>query len=451
MMHQLNSILYRTLRRLLEMDRPVPPRTDEQLAAEVERHYKWNFAVNLLDGASFWFGASFISSSTILPLFVSKLTSNPLPLGLLAVIAQSAWFLPQLFTANAVERLSRKKPVVVNLGLFLERLPVWVIVLAALLSTRSPLLALILFLASYAWFGLGAGVVATAWQDLIANCFPVNRRGSFFGLTSFFGAGTGAMGAALSMWLLKTFPFPTNFAYNFAIAAVMIFISWVFLALTREPLRLVSVRPQSNRQFFSGLPGVLRNDRNFRRFLLARSLMALGGMGIGFVTVAAVRRWQVPDSTVGIYTAVLLLGQTVGNLAFGFLADRFGHKLCLELGIASGALGFGLAWLAPSSGWYYVAFALFGIASSAVMVSGILVVMEFCEPQRRPTYVGIGNTCVGLVSIVGPLIGAGLAEMGYGWLFAVSTGINLVAFALMLGWVREPRHHASDQVGPVPS
>ena len=197
MMHQLNTLLYRALRRLLEMDRPVPPRSDEQLAAEVERHYKWNFAVNLLDGACFWFGASFVSSSTILPLFVSKLTSNPLPLGLLAVIAQSAWFLPQLFTANPVERLSRKKPVVVNLGLFLERLPVWVIIAAALLSTRSPMLALVLFLASYAWHGLGAGVVATAWQDLIANCFPVNRRGSFFGTHIVSGRWDGGDGRSL--------------------------------------------------------------------------------------------------------------------------------------------------------------------------------------------------------------------------------------------------------------
>jgi len=53
MIHQLNTLPYRALRWLLEMDRPVPVRTDEQLAAEVERHYKWNFAVNLLDGASF--------------------------------------------------------------------------------------------------------------------------------------------------------------------------------------------------------------------------------------------------------------------------------------------------------------------------------------------------------------------------------------------------------------
>ena len=105
-------------------------------------------------------------------------------------------------------------------------------------------------------------------------------------------------------------------------------------------------------------------------------------------------------------------------------------------------MAFGLVWLAPSPEWYYVVFALLGIVSGSTLVSGILVVMEFCEPQRRPTYVGIGNTGVGLVSMVGPLIGAGLAELGYGWLFAVSAGINLAAFVAMHWWVREPRHVA---------
>ena len=99
----------------------------------------------------------------------------------MAAIAQSAWFLPQVFTANLVERLPRKKPVVINLGFFLERLPMWVLVLAALVAGTSPLLALLLFFTGYAWHGLGAGIIATAWQDLIARCFPVDRRGRFFG------------------------------------------------------------------------------------------------------------------------------------------------------------------------------------------------------------------------------------------------------------------------------
>ena len=440
MMRSLSTLPYRALRALLQMDQPVPSRTDQELAAEVERHYRWNFAVNLMDGASFWFGASFISASTILPLFISKLTPNPLPLGLLAVIAQSAWFLPQLFTANAVERLARKKPVIVNLGLFTERLPLWGMVMAAVLAARSPLLALIVFFVSYAGHGFGAGIVASAWQELIAHCFPVNRRGGFMGLTNFLGAGMGAMGAALSAWFLRTFPFPTSFAYTFAVAAGMILLSWFSLSLTREPVRSVTLPRKSNREFLVGLPIVLRHDHNFRRFLIARMLMALGSMGGGFVTVAAVRHWHVADSTVGIYTAILLLGQTAANLAFGFLADRFGHKLCLELSAVASALGFGLAWLATGAEWYYLVFALSGIASSAILGSGILVVMEFCEPQRIPTYVGIGNTSVGLVGLIAPLIGAGLANLNYGLLFAASCGVGLIAFSLMRWWVQEPRH-----------
>ena len=432
-------LLSRPLRWLLRLDQPVLLRGEDELAAEVERNYGWNFSVNLVDGATFWLGASFISSATILPLFVRRLTDSPLAICLLAVIAQASWFLPQIFTANFMERLARKKPVVVNLGLFLERLPLWVMVLAALIAGRSPLLALILFLGGYAWHGLGAGVVAVSWQDLIARCFPVERRGRFFGLAMFVGAGSSALGAGVSAWLLNTYPFPANFAYTFLIAAVFIFISWCALALTREPAQAVTAPRRSHREYLVSLPDLIRSDHNYRRFLIARALMALGGLGAGFVTVAAVDRWRIPDATAGIFTAALLIGQTMGNLLFGFLADRFGHKLSLVLGLLANVLGFAIAWLAPAPEWYYAAFALFGIASGAVVVSGILIVMEFSDAERRPTYVGIANTSVGIIGVVAPLLGAGLASIGYSWTFATSAAVSIAALGLMGWWVREPR------------
>ncbi|MEJ2748586.1 MAG: MFS transporter, partial [Anaerolineae bacterium] len=348
--------LNRSLRWLLRVDQPVLPRSEAEMLVEAAQNYRWNFAVNLLDGVSFWFGLSFISSTTIVPLFISKLTDSTLAIGLVAVIAQGAWFLPQLFTANVVERLARKKPVVVNLGFFLERFPMWLIVLAALLAGRSTTAALLLFLLGYAWHGLGAGVIATAWQDLLARCFPVEKRGRFFGTTMFVGAGIGAAAAVFSAWMLRTFPFPTNFVYSFAIAAAFINLSWVFLALTREPVQSVTVPRQSHRQFWSDLPQLLRRDVNFSRFLVARLLLALSGMGTGFVTVAAVQQWQVADSTVGVYTAVYLAGQTVGNLLFGFLADKFGHKLSLEISGLAVMLAFLLAWLAASPAFYFAVF-----------------------------------------------------------------------------------------------
>lgn len=424
---------------LLQLDRPVPQRTDEEIAAEVERNYRWNFAVNLLDGAAFLFGLSFVSSSTIVPLFISKLTPNPLVIGLAAMIAQGGWYLPQLFTANAVERLARKKPVVVNLGFFSERLPIWLLPLAALLSARTPFLGLAIFFLGLTTHTLGAGLVATAWQDLIARCFPVDRRGRYLGVTAFVGTGMGALGAAFSAWLLAHYPFPTNFFYNFLIAAIGITLSWFFLALTREPVQPVTAPRQSNRQFWARLPNMVRQDHNFRRFLVARLLLVLGTMGLGFVTVAAVQRWSVPDSLVGGFTAALLVGQTAGNLAFGLLADRRGHKLSLELGALATLLAFILAWLAPVPGWYFLVFALLGLTNGANLVSGILVVLEFAPASRRPTYVGLANTFVGLASLAAPLLGAWLAGLGYNWVFAASALFSLLGFVAMRGWVREPR------------
>ena len=236
------------IRRMLLLDRPVARRSEHELTAEAERNYPWNFTVNLLDGATFWFGNNFVSAATILPLFISKLTDSPLLIGLVAVIAQAGWLIPQVFTAGFTEKLSRKKPLVINVGFFLERLPVWLWPVSALIAPYSPKLALVVFFVSYAWHGIGAGAIAPAWQDMIARCFPVKKRGRFFGTTTFVGTGVGAIGAIYAGRILETYPYSFNFFYIFLIGAIGINVSWVFLALTREPEQ--------------GVPPPLKNPQN---------------------------------------------------------------------------------------------------------------------------------------------------------------------------------------------
>ncbi len=421
------------------MDRPVPARSDAEIEALVERHYRWNFRVNLVQGILWWLGVSFLSSSTIIPLFISKLTDSTWPLGLAAMLAQGGWYLPQLFAANWTERLPRRKPAAISLGFLLELVPTWLLVIPAVLAGRWAILALALFLVFYALRYLGGGAAGPAWQDLIARVIPVERRGGFWGLTSSLGTISGVAASALSAWLLMTYPFPTSFVLILALAAAVSTVSWFFLFPVRELARPVPEPRRSQRQFFAGLPRLLRQDEPFRRFLLARGLLALAGMGLGFVTVAAVRRWGVADGTVGIYTAVLMAGQGVGSLAFGLLADRRGHKLSLEWAAGLYAVAFALVWLAADARWYYLVFALLGAGQGAQLVSGILVVMEYGEPQRRPTYIGIASTTIGLVNMVGPLLGAWLAGIDYGLLFALNTAISLAALVTMRWWVQEPR------------
>lgn len=431
------------MRWLLRLDIPLPERTDVELEAEREHHYRWNFTVNLIDNVFFWFSLSFISATTILPLFVSKLTDSPIPIALLAMLAQSSWFLPQLLAAGVTERIPRMKPIVINVGLLTERLPMLLLPLAAFISLRSPILALILFFFAYAWHGFGAGLIAPGWSNLLARCFPVNRRGRFFGIASFVGTALATAGALVSSWMLNAFPYPTNFVYIFLVAAAGVFISWGFLALTREPAGLdTTTPPQVHSQGRSRrkMLAILRGDRNFRRFLTVRILSSFATMGEGFLTVAAVRLWGVSDGAIAYFTAAMLLGQTGGNLLAGFVADRVGHKLSLELGYLALTASFAIAWLAPSWVWFFPVFVLLGIGAGTRIVSGVLIPLEFARPEHRPSYVGISNTAMGIGAALAPLVGGALAWFGYDLLFGVGTALGVVAFIAMRWAVSEPRH-----------
>ncbi|MBI2299943.1 MAG: MFS transporter [Armatimonadetes bacterium] len=260
-----------------------------------------------------------------------------------------------------------------------------------------------------------------------------------FGYMVVLGSGIGIAGAWISKHLIEAYPFPTNFVYTFALAAAGVMASWLLLAFTREPVDPALKDHQSHREFFAELPALVRADSNLRSFLWARLLMVVGGMGFGFVTVSAQARWHIADATAADYTAAMMIGQVIGNLLAGVLSDRHGHKLTLQGGAACSCLAFALAAAATSPAWYYVVFGLLGMAGGAFFVSGILMILELATPERRATYVGLVNTSIGVLGLLSPLAGARLAEVGYGWLFAVGAVFQLAGLIVLTVRVREPR------------
>lgn len=413
----------------------------EQVNEYIRKNFRWNFAVNAMDGAVFWFGMSFFSSSIILPLFVSHFTSSPLAIGLLNFLGWAGVLLPQLFMANAVERAPRKKFFPVTLGFFLERLPVVLIApMAYFLATSQPSLTLILFFVLYTWHNVGAGTILVGWQDMIAKIMPVETRGRFLGITNFIGNGTGILGALAVPLVLQRFYFPQGFVLSFAVTGAMFLLSWLFIALTREP-PVKSRKPQvSQWVYLRSLPDIVRRDHNFRMYLLAQIVNSFGGMASGFLVVHAVQKWELPDAQASGFTVALQVGLTLANLLFGFLGDRKGHKLSLEICWGLSLVSLVLAIVAPSPGWYYAVFFLRGAVSAGNMISGFAIVYEFTDAENRPTYIGLASTIPGVAGSLAPLLGGWLAGIsGYLWMFVLSALCVLAGWGLLLSGVREPR------------
>ncbi|MDP8921311.1 MAG: hypothetical protein M3O34_00305, partial [Chloroflexota bacterium] len=260
---------------------------------------------------------------TFVPLFVSKLTDDPLAIGAVTAAFQLGW-LPQVFVAGYVERSARKWPWVIVCG-GLERLPSLGLALCALAAPRvdAAIVLAAVYLLCFCQLLCG-GLATTPWLDVVARTVPPRWRGQFLGGFTMLGTVLGAGAAALAAPLLDGYPFPYGFAALFGLAFLVFAISWTLLLFVVEP---PGPPPRPCRPFraqVGDLGAVLVADRAFARFVGGVAFSALGMMGSGFLVVYASTALGATDDQAAWYTAALLLGQTIGNLALGRLGDRRG-------------------------------------------------------------------------------------------------------------------------------
>jgi MFS family permease len=404
------------------------------------KHLRYNVTVNMLDGGMFGAAIGFASFGTVLPLFVASMTDSATLIGLVPAIHAAGWLLPQLFTANYTARLRRFKRTVLMMTIH-ERLPFLGLALVAFLLSKIGLPAgLILTFILLTWQGLGGGLAANPWTSLISKIIPAESRGTFFGTQAAL-ANLLISGAAIGAgYLLSSIEYSFNFMTCFLIASLFFTLSWIFLALTREPADYEKVIEENPPPFWRGAGRILRRDRNFNWFLAARILSQFATMGFAFYIVYALRRFQMDAVTAGYLTATLTIAQTVANAGMGWLGDRVGHRLMLIVGATSALLSSLLAWFAPSLAWFFPIFALSGFANVSIWTNGMTMTVDFSDESERPFYIGLAQTLTAPATILAPLIGGWIADtQGFVSTFGWSAVLSILMMSILIFLVKEPR------------
>jgi MFS family permease len=415
----------------------LPP--DAAVDPVIAKNFHHNVLVNFGDIISWLFGSSFLAYNTILPVYASKLTDSPLVIGLIPALVEAGWYLPQLFLVPWVERLPRKLPLVAGLTIF-ERLPYLGLAMLAFWQNQISLQAAVwIFILLVMVRALLSGLVALPYQEMIATIIPVSHRGRFFGMSHMLGGLLSVLGASIAAWFLDRLPFSNNFALSFFIGFLFILLSYVFLMLTKEPVKAVQpavgLRPTIQR-----LKVFVGQNRNFRWFLLSRGFTFMGNMAVGFLAVFAIKRFHLPDGQAAIFTAILMASNTIGYAYWGNIGDQRGYKRLAEIA--------GLLWLAaivtaifsPSREFFYLVFILYGLSSGSGVMADFNIAMEFGSEEDRPAYIGLTRTLTGPLLLVAPLLGGLLVSMvGYPLMFGVS--LVFAVAGLLILWLRvvEPR------------
>ncbi|MGC9063212.1 MAG: MFS transporter, partial [bacterium] len=376
----------------------------------------------------------------LFPVLIKNLGGSNLHIGLIPAIANLGWTIPSLFGAKLIANMPRKLGFILK-GTVWERVPYLIIaILLLFLAPKNPTLTLYLSLLLLFVTTFAGGILFPAWLDLIGKIIIPSKRGTFFAIGGGIGGAAGIVASFIAKQFLETYPFPLNFFYCFLSASISLGISYLFISLAKEPESDVNSDEIGFSDYIKSLPTVLKNDRNFSFYILARVIATLGSMGVGFYTVYSLKEFALADEYAGIFSAFLLGSQTLSTFILGPIGDKRGHKLILSSGILSLTLAYLGLLLGIGSWTAYLAFTFLGINYSAFNTSGLALLIEFTDEELRAIYVALSNTIIGPFSFIAPIIGGTLANsLGYKIMFLISLILSLVGFLIMHFMVKEPR------------
>lgn len=404
----------------------LPPLQQRRFEAMLQRTERRNFRLGVWNGILYNLGQYFMSRSTIIPMFLSTLTTSSALIGIVSQFDSIGWYLPQLFFSTYMVHRQQKMPLY-WISTAIRTVSYFALAVLAL-TNPSPSWLLVFFILAYGLYHFSAGMGGVVFMELLAKAIPAHRRARFLGIRMSVGALVAAtLGASSITALLASDTFPTNFGYVFLVGAVIASTGLFLMSIMREP-RTKSVPPR--RTFLEQLRiayAIIRNDDHFRHFLTSRLILNTWTIGLPFIILFGRDKLGFDVKDTGIFIAAECVGLILSNYLWEKLELRRGPKSVLLasciVGMLVPALLLSIYSLGLPAYSFAIVFALTAAWDAAVTIGGLGYLIEMTNEHDRSTYVGIFNSSMALPCFLTAGAGVLLDLLGYETLY-------LLVFAL---------------------
>ncbi|MDD0997744.1 multidrug effflux MFS transporter [Pseudomonas sp. TNT2022 ID1044] len=177
---------------------------------------------------------------------------------------------------------------------------------------------------------------------------------------------------------------------------------------------------------------------NFRTILILGALSAFGPLAIDFYLPAfpaMALAFGTDEKHVQLTLAAYFLGLSIGQLAYGPVADRFGRRIPLLIGVGLFTAASLACAYAPNLDWLIGARFIQALGGCAGMVISRAIVSDKCDAVGSAKVFSQLMLVMGLAPILAPMLG-GLLVNTTGWqsIFLTLTGFSALAgLAVALG------------------
>ena len=145
--------------------------------------------------------------------------------------------------------------------------------------------------------------------------------------------------------------------------------------------------------------------------------------------------------------SIFLLMTAVSTPLYGKLADSIGRKPVFLFGIALFVIGSSLCGLAQNMVELILFRVIQGLGSGAVQPVAITIIADLYTLQKRAKMLGLNSGFWGVASVIAPLLGGFIVQhLSWHWVFYINVPIGIIAFLLVLIYLREPKYKSSSKL-----
>jgi MFS family permease len=418
---------------------PQPAESKAQFDQQVAAH---NTKMFIADGTFFNLGQAFMESNSVLPTFVSTLTTSPFLIGLVSSLRSFGYLMPQIFVAGYIDRQEYKKPFMMKAG-YLMRISALIMAASALLAVKNRGLALAIFYLSLIGVAFGDGFGGPPWMEIVAITIPASRRSGLFGTMQACGGVAAFSAGFVIQWLLGTaVPYPYNYALTLFLGALFLCCSLLCMVFIKDPGGKPPSEVTSMREYLRRLPSAWTSNILFRQVIYTRLLMGAMYLALPFFAIHAQKDLAFAPSMVGLFVSAQMVGSVGGGPLWGYLGDRHGPRWIVRLVTVVFMLTGTLALLARLSFFagltalafplYLMLYACLGAGFGGTWIGYTNYVLDIAPESQRATLVGLYNTISAPLTLLTMVGGWLLQATNYTVLFAVEAAI--VFISVILAW-----------------
>lgn len=417
-----------------------------------DRTLNRNFILTLINGIFASVGFRFVDSSMVLSAFVKELTKSNIMVGLISSTMNVGFMWPQLLVSNLLEHKLYKMPFYIT-GITI-RIIAWILI---------PILTLfignshyhILFLCFYILYFISCsslGVSSIPFSDIVAKAIPSQRRARLFSLRQLIGEILGIGTGFLIRFILSDksgLSFPYNYSVIFGLSALMMIIASGAFIMVKEPMQPVRNVKRPLWEHLKRGPNLLKNDKNYRNYLIFRIISSFGSMCIPFYVTFAFDRIQSPRSAIGLFTAVGAMSAVISNIIWGYIGEKNGSRSIIMkasiLACITPLTAISVTYI-PSfmqQKYYFLVFIVNQAFTSGIGIANITYALDLAPSKSRPTYLGFINTMIFPISFVPILAGYLIKIISYETMFIISAGMSAIAVYFASKLANDPNHYDS--------